>query len=460
MTMIGSARFSTGNSHTRGRRLIARGVVPLLLQLAACGASGAAPGGSGASAGTSSPGGRGGTTETGGSVNSDSSANGGRTTTLPLPSDASLDDSTLEGATGSLSDGVSPDGRSRAPEAGMARPDGGNPLQEGGSAVSPPTPSVTCGTAYSNPIKALSHDPSPLAKEANTYYLYSTCQTTAGCATSPKMVPFQTSTDLLNWTPGGNAMNAIPAWAGQLGLSGPPDIWAADVHVVNGKAYLYYSVSSWGDVAHSAVGLMTSGTLNPAASGYQWVDQGKVVGAPEGGSGINIIDPDLFIDDDGRWWLVYGSFNAGVRAIELDPATGKAKAPMAPAELTSGLGEGSAIIKNNGYYYLFLSRGTCCSALNSTYEIVYGRATQVTGPYLNRNGGSINSASEHLLPPGSDGNPGQGGQSFFKENDQMYMVYHAYQPPAGDPTLNIRPIYFDANDWITLDPCKAKGYRP
>jgi arabinan endo-1,5-alpha-L-arabinosidase len=332
-------------------------------------------------------------------------------------------------------------------------------MSDVGSVVSPPTGNVTCGTAYTNPITALAHDPSVVVL-GDTYFVYSTCQTVAGCNSVPKLIPFQTSANMLNWQIAANALSAVPAWANQLGLTGPTDIWAPDVHVSNGVAYLYYSVSAWGDVTHSAIGFMTNTTLAPGASGYQWVDHGEVIGAPQGGAEVNIIDPDLFIDDDGRWWLVYGSFNGGVRLIELDPATGQAKKPVAPTALTSGLGEGSGIIKNDGYYYLFLSTGLCCSGLNSTYQIVYGRATAVTGPYLNQSGGSINDSSVRLLPPGSDGNPGQGGQSFFKQNNQFYMAYHAYQPPTGDPTLNIRPIYFDANDWVTLDPCKAKGYQP
>lgn len=357
-------------------------------------------------------------------------------------------------------------GGTAAGASGSAGSPGGDSGLDGGAAdsvVSPPTGNVTCGTAYKNPIAALAHDPS-LVKYGNTYYAYSTCQTSLsaapGCASVPKLAPFQTSTDKLHWTPVGNSMAALPGWTSSLGLSGPTDVWAPDIHVVDGKAYLYYSVSSWGDVTHSAVGLMTNTTLDPSAPTYRWVDEGRIVGAPEGGSGVNIIDADLFIDDDGRWWLVYGSFHAGVRVIELDPATGHPKMPITPASLTSGTGEGSGIIKNDGYYYLFLSVGTCCNGLSSTYEVIYGRATSVTGPYSNRTGGSINTAAEHLLPPGTDGNPGQGGQSFFKENNQVFMVYHAYQPPGGNPTLNIRPIYFDASDWVTLDPCKAKGYRP
>ena len=253
----------------------------------------------------------------------------------------------------------------------------------------------------------------------------------------------------------------MPAWTEALGLADKPSIWACDAQLENGKAFVYYSVSSWGDVTHSAIGLMTNTSFDPAAPGYKWVDQGKVVGSPEGGAGVNVIDPNLFVDDDGRYWLVYGSFHSGVRLIELDPTSGLAKAkPPNPVTLTTSLGEGSSLIKANGYYYLFVSRGHCCDGLKSTYEVVYGRASNVAGPYLNRNGQGVNANYEKLLAAGQDGNPGQGGQSFFKENGQWYINYHAYQPPNGDSVLNVRPVYFDDKGWPTFDICAAKGYKP
>jgi arabinan endo-1,5-alpha-L-arabinosidase len=309
----------------------------------------------------------------------------------------------------------------------------------------------TCGTSWQNPSKQGTHDPS-IIKQGDTYYLFAT----------GRNVGFSTSKDKLTWARGGNAMGALPAWTNTLGLvGGSPDIWAPDVHQVGDKFYLYYSVSVWGDVTHSAVGLMTNTTLDPNAPGYQWVDQGKAIGSPEGGKGVNVIDPDLFVDDDGTWWLVYGSFHSGLRLIQLNPATGLALTnPPNPATLTTSLGEGSSLIKANGQYYLFASVGHCCDGLNSTYHVMYGRADKVTGPYLNRMGASINSAAETLLAAGQDGNPGQGGQSFFKENGQWYIDYHAYQPPTGGSVLNVRPVYFDADDWPTFDICKAKGYKP
>ena len=44
------------------------------------------------------------------------------------------------------------------------------------------------------------------------------------------------------------------------------------------------------------------------------------------------------------------------------------------------------IILNGGYYYLFGSKGTCCSGVNSTYHTVVGRSAGITGPYLDQNG--------------------------------------------------------------------------
>lgn len=342
----------------------------------------------------------------------------------------------------SSSGGTASAGTSSGGAAGNAGSGGGK-----GSEVAVPKGGV-CGTAWTNPGKQGVHDPS-IVKEGDTYYLFRT----GGFG-------FSTSKDLLTWSNGGSALPKIPAWTANLGLSDTPSLWAPDAQFVNGRAYIYYSVSAWGDVTHSAIGLATSGSFDPKSPNYNWVDQGMVVGSPEGGSGVNVIDANLLVDDDGSFWLVYGSFHKGIRLIELNPQTGLAKTkPLAPITLTTSLGEGSSLIKANGYYFLFVSRGHCCDGLKSTYEVVYGRSTKVTGPYVNRNGEPMNAKYEKLLAAGADGNPGQGGQSFFKENGQWFINYHAYQPPSGGSVLNVRPVYFDDAGWPTFDICKAKGYQ-
>jgi hypothetical protein len=47
------------------------------------------------------------------------------------------------------------------------------------------------------------------------------------------------------------------------------------------------------------------------------------------------------------------------------------------------------MIFHDGYYYLFVNHGSCCSGVNSTFHICVGRSRTVTGPYLDRYGDDL-----------------------------------------------------------------------
>jgi arabinan endo-1,5-alpha-L-arabinosidase len=322
---------------------------------------------------------------------------------------------------------------------------GGGPGGASGVA-SPILKSLSCGQSFNYLAMGdtWTHDPT-LTREGNTYYLYFT----------GLHVPFKSSTDGITWTNGGNVFPANLSW---WGADVPvPDNWAPDIHKIKGTYYVYYSVSAWNNF-NSSVGLVTNTVLDPASPDYRWVDRGKVIDFRNGGAGVNVIDPDLFVDDDGTSWLVYGSYRTGIRLVQLDPLTGKLlKDPPDLVVLTNALGEGADIIKHNGYYYLVVSRGICCAQLASTYQVVMGRSRTLKGPYLTRDNQRLLDGSYTLLLAGDTNHPGQGGQSFYEESGQLFMVYHAYTAPTGDPLVNVRPIFFDSTDWPTLDPCLAAG---
>ena len=58
-------------------------------------------------------------------------------------------------------------------------------------------------------------------------------------------------------------------------------VWAPDIIHIGTNYFLYYAVSSW-DVFVSAVGVMSSPTLNINSPDYKWTDGGMVVHSSEG----------------------------------------------------------------------------------------------------------------------------------------------------------------------------------
>ena len=296
-----------------------------------------------------------------------------------------------------------------------------------------------------NPLKGdiRVHDP-VMIKEKDTYYVFFT-----GFGISVK-----TSKDRITWTRDSSAFprNDLPAWLAKDIPEQKGHLWAPDIHYRDGRYHLYYSVSAWMNF-NSSIGYATNTTLDRSASRYKWVDQGQIISFKNGGEGVNVIDPNVFVDKDGRVWLIYGSYKAGLRMVELDRETGKLKTETPElTTLTTSLGEGTFIIKGPEYYYIFASRGRCCAGLQSTYQIVMGRAKNIQGPYLNKEGESWVNNKYSLFLAGDSTAPGKGHNGFFTERDTTFIVYHAYTRAAnGASLLNIKPLYVDGDGWPTME---------
>ena len=102
--------------------------------------------------------------------------------------------------------------------------------------------------------------------------------------------------------------------------------------------------------------------------------------------------------DGSNWWLVFGSFWTGIKLIPLSSSTGKPSGTSIYSLATRSNGvEAAGIFKYGSYYYLFTSWDKCCNGLSSTYNIRVGRATSVTGPYVDASGVALTAGGGTLV---------------------------------------------------------------
>jgi arabinan endo-1,5-alpha-L-arabinosidase len=285
------------------------------------------------------------------------------------------------------------------------------------------------------------HDP-VMIKGGDSYYIF-------GTGLSSKK-----STDKINWVNdhGVFAKGEVLDWWKKDIPEQKGVLWAPDIHYRDGKYHLYYSVSAWMNF-NSSIGYATNVTLDKSNPNYKWEDHGEVISFKNGGEGVNVIDPNVFVNKDGRVWLLYGSYQTGLRMVELNAKTGKLLDENPNLiKLTSHLGEGVFLIKGPEYYYIFASRGICCKGINSNYQIVMGRSKNIEGPYLNKEGESWVDDKYSLFLAGDDKEPGRGHNGIFTEKDTTYMVYHAYTRSAdGKSLLNIKPLYITKDGWPSME---------
>jgi arabinan endo-1,5-alpha-L-arabinosidase len=292
------------------------------------------------------------------------------------------------------------------------------------------------------------HDPC-IIKQGDTYYVY--CTTSRGDAGG--FVACRRSRDLVSWEKAGFVFAEVPAWAREA-VPKTRGIWAPDISFFNGLYHLYYSVSSFGS-NHSVIGLATNPTLDPQAPGFEWVDRGLVVRSREPDR-FNAIDPNLFVDRDGKHWLSWGSFWDGLMMARIDRRTGKRLDEAPPMQLAwrpVPRGEPSAIeapfiISRGDYYYLFASFDFCCRGAKSTYYTVCGRSREIAGPYVDSAGRPMLEGGGSVVIQGDERFRGTGHNAFLREGETDYLVYHAYDTRQdGKPILRISPISWTPDGW-------------
>lgn len=324
------------------------------------------------------------------------------------------------------------------------------------------------------------HDPSILEVDG-TYYIFGSHMSAAS------------STDLRTWTSIGNgytpsnplfdnlfATEHVFDYSGSGGSVIPTDdggkhVWAPDViyNKAQGLYYMYFCTSSTWNASN-----LCYATSEKPEGPYTWKGAliysgftSESIGATDVLDYVtedyalsnyvtlgdeydyedypNAIDPTVFYDEDGKMWMVYGSWSGGIFLLEIDESTGEVIHPEADPEHNVDAYFGKRLIggghksiegpyilydEQSGYYYLFVSYGSLTS--NGGYQIRVFRSETVDGEYVDMNGQyptkglnhtyyGLKMSGNYYLPSLTKAYMATGHNSAFVDEDgKMYIVYH------------------------------------
>lgn len=305
----------------------------------------------------------------------------------------------------------------------------------GGVPSNPPSGPTTPPASYPNPGPVSGstgvHDPT-VVKRPNGSYLM---------AHTGNDISLKTSTNRTAWSNAGAAFPGGASWTNTY-TGGARNLWAPDLSYRNGRYWMYYSASTFGS-NRSAIFLATSTTGDSGT----WTNAGLVIESRTSDN-WNAIDPNLVVDSAGRWWLSFGSFWSGIKMIEINPSTGlrSGSTLLSVAGRNGGAIEAPVIVQRGSYYYLWVSFDRCCQGASSTYRVMVGRSTSVTGPFVDRNGTAMTAGGGTQVLASHGNIHGPGHQAVLADTDGDVLVYH-YYANNGASLLGINRIGYDAAGW-------------
>ncbi len=241
-----------------------------------------------------------------------------------------------------------------------------------------------------------SHDPSMMYDPVSGWcYSYST--DSAITSEFKQGIPVRKSKDLVEFEFVGYALSDAAVAEGRDNGDYPPTygFWAPYVEYCNGEYRMYYSATKAFGSSESRIWLaVAEKPEGPFENRGVVMDTWGTTDAEP-----NAIDAHVVDTADGRKFFIYGSFFGGIFVKELDVTTGLSlngdvhdlgkRIAKKPEDSYIDGPEGAAVIRVEDKYYLFLSYGW----LGDDYDIRVGVSDHVEGPYVDRDGKSLDGVS-------------------------------------------------------------------
>ncbi|RZL46570.1 MAG: hypothetical protein EOP00_14595 [Pedobacter sp.] len=255
-----------------------------------------------------------------------------------------------------------------------------------------------------------------IAVFGNKFYIYPTTDGTEGW----KSTSFTawSSKDLVKWK-SEKVILDLPkdlTWAEERA-------WAPAIAYKNGKYYYYFSADVNIGVA---VADQPTGHFQDAL-GKPLIKKAMLKG--------QMIDPMVFVDEDGAAYLYFGQGNCNIVKLGEDMIS------YDPTKIISikpkGYNEGSFVFKRKGKYYLSWSE---YDTRDPRYSVAYAVADSPMGPFIK--------ATQNPILKGKGVVKGAGHHSIVQVpgKDEWYIAYHRFKIPGGNGYNRetcISPLRFD-----------------
>ena len=313
---------------------------------------------------------------------------------------------------------------------------------QGGSGAEPgpssPAAGTASGSAFTNPVYFGDFpDPMIVAGPGGGYLAVAT-------GGNGRNVQTLTSTDVVRWDQGADALPQLPKW------SAPGKVWAPEVAVgQDGQHVLYYTTRG----PNPDIQCISVAVAKRAQGPY--VDRSSkplICERNRGGS----IDPHAFTTADGRRYLYWKNdgnaigVDTWISGQQLD--AGGTKLVGQPRRLfkqdldwEGRLVEAPFGWEHDGTFHLFYSANAYDS---DSYAVGDATAKDPLGPFTK--------AGEPVLTS-NDAAAGPGHCSLFAKDGKVWMAYHAWSPEAvGDPLIGramwLSEVTFGADELATVVP--------